>query len=84
MAEDNTETTGLSAANKTGIVWAITIAFIAINVFVVLISMLTPFGAERLTSISEIFFWFDMSCILIIAQYYGLNIVSYIQTFRKR
>jgi hypothetical protein len=64
----------LKAETRSTVIKIITIAFVVINVFVVGVGLLTPFGAERIEPLKEILFWFDISCMTTIAAYFGADV----------
>lgn len=58
--------------------WALIIAFILVNVFMVVAGTMTPEGAERVAKISEIVLWFDFACFGIIGTYFGVDLAVYL------
>lgn len=56
--------------------WVIIAAFIIVNTVCLFTGIFTPYGAERILQLTEILFWFDLTCAGIIATYFGIDIVK--------
>lgn len=73
----------LKAETRSTVIKIITIAFVAVNVFVIGVGMLTPFGGDRVVELKEILFWFDISCMTTIAAYFGADVWAQLNNLKK-
>jgi uncharacterized membrane protein len=83
MAEEQTEfereMQEETMENRTKMTWVIVVAFVVVNLVSLSTGLFTEFGAERLLSISEILFWFDLMCAGVIGAYFGVDIYAKIK-----
>lgn len=66
---------------KSNMVWLVIVAFVLINAIIIFGSMFTGMVSDRVVSIIEIIFWFDLFAAGIVGSYFGTNIITY---FREK